>query len=65
VQQSLTIDSPANLALRLLDMSGKVVIPTLQIQGKSQLDLSELQQGIYFIEFTKDQQSIIKRIVKE
>jgi hypothetical protein len=65
VQQSLTIDTPENLALRLFDMSGKVVIPTFQIQGKTQLDLSELQSGIYFVELIKDQQRMVQRIVKE
>lgn len=62
---SITITSQEKIAkMELYTITGQTVL--VQTNGKSQIDLSNLKSGIYFINVTLDEGTIIsKRIVKE
>ncbi len=48
--------------LTLMDMAGKIV---MKAQHSSQLDLSNLQQGVYLIKVDTDSGSAVKRVIKK
>lgn len=62
------ITNPAGQALQLTlyDVTGKIVVPTLQVnQGETTnvLDLSGYSRGVYILEVTANQTKIIKKII--
>ncbi len=51
--------------VRILDVLGKELL-SIQVDGKTPLDLSELSKGVYFIKLqTKDSKQIIIKTIKE
>ncbi|MEN9699903.1 MAG: hypothetical protein RLZZ301_1101 [Bacteroidota bacterium] len=65
VQDYLQIECESGLAIRVLDVSAQEVMPVIYTQGKTPLDFSKLRPGIYFVELSKDQQRVVKRVVKD
>ncbi|MEO9532206.1 MAG: LamG-like jellyroll fold domain-containing protein [Crocinitomicaceae bacterium] len=51
--------------LNLTDASGKLVLSTTIAGNKTQLNLSEFENGIYFMTVTAGDQQMVKRIIKQ
>jgi hypothetical protein len=54
-----------NMHLSVIDVYGKVLVKTLVHSKRTEIDLSHLSNGLYFIEINKGGKKIIKIIVKE
>ncbi|NME70058.1 glycoside hydrolase family 9 protein [Flammeovirga aprica] len=62
---SITIQSNFNISkVRVLNLNG-AVLQTVEHRNIKLLDLSGLQQGIYFLQLTSDKGTLIKRIIKK
>jgi len=63
---TITISSKAaNAAVKLIDISGKIMHSEILTNETASIDLSDLQAGIYFLELTSDDQKIVKKVVKQ
>lgn len=62
---SVSILSTESGSIRLLDMQGRLLLDRPLVAGRSQLDISELVQGVYILEAVSDNNQIHRqRIVK-
>lgn len=55
-------------AIAVYDVTGKIIWSKAALQNattETSIDLSNAQTGIYFVKITADNQSIVKRIIKE
>lgn len=50
--------------IEVIDMAGRIV-KSLEYSDESRVDLSEQENGVYFIRLTKSNQSVIKKVVKQ
>ena len=57
-------DSPLGATVRLVDISGKIVMEESVTQDDGSLDLTTLQAGIYFLEVNSGNQKTIKKLIK-
>ena len=67
VYDIVTIKSDQNVMtqIRMVDISGRVMAQTLQGVGTTyQMDVSNMSQGVYFLEITSEGKQAVKRIVK-
>ncbi|MFK8046490.1 MAG: GEVED domain-containing protein [Crocinitomicaceae bacterium] len=61
---TITLSDLDNAQVELLDMQGKVVIAPANIASGQQVDVSNLESGVYFVRLTSDDHTMIKRVVK-
>lgn len=59
-----TTDNTSINNVSILDISGKVVINSNNFNNNS-VDISKLQSGVYFVKFSSDEKSIVKKFIKE
>jgi hypothetical protein len=52
------------LQFQIMDILGKVVIMQESYENKTEIDLSEIQSGIYFITINSSENKIIKKFIK-
>lgn len=55
-------------AIEVYDLTGKIVVSKNDLgisNGEIQLNMSSVAQGVYFVKITANNQSIVKRIIKE
>ena len=66
VNHLLTISLPNldNVQFELMDMQGKVIISSITISDGEKVDMRNLENGIYFVKLTSEDNRIIKRVVK-
>jgi hypothetical protein len=64
---SIVNNSGLNISsLEVLDMNGKIVMASQAINHlQTDLDVSQLQIGIYLIQLTIDEQTMTKRFIKQ
>jgi len=60
----ITILTERDLMLNILDFSGRVIIETSVNAGSSQIDISNLNSGIYFVNFLDNQNLYNQKFVK-
>jgi surface protein len=53
------------LELGIYDISGKLVFNETYVQNPSQIDVSQLANGIYFLKVSSRNQTTVKRIIKK
>ena len=63
-QFNLDLGKGGSASLRILDMSGKERLTVTEVNQKTQLDLSELSSGIYFLEVIQDNRRTISKLIK-
>ena len=51
-------------SIEVFDLTGKIIVSKKEIQENS-IDLSNTQTGIYFVKIATDNQTTVKRIIKE
>ena len=54
-----------NFILEVIDMTGKVVISDKVYEKKERIDISELNDGLYFIKVTNQSESFVSRFIKK
>lgn len=59
-----TTDNTSINNVSILDISGKVVLNSNNFNNNS-VDISKLQSGVYFVKFSSDDKSIVKKFIKE
>jgi photosystem II stability/assembly factor-like uncharacterized protein len=59
-----TTDNTSINNVSILDISGKVVLNSNNFNSNS-VDISKLQSGVYFVKFSSDEKSIVKKFIKE
>lgn len=57
VNDVIFIEAPINSNYELTDSIGRLILNGILIDGKKQLELTELSQGVYFIKLSNDQHS--------
>lgn len=50
--------------INVIDMLGKIVYEAIKEESFIEVDLSDLQNGVYFVEITSDKQKTTKKIIK-
>ncbi|MFK8039393.1 MAG: T9SS type A sorting domain-containing protein [Crocinitomicaceae bacterium] len=53
-----------NGQLEILNLHGKIVLPSITISSEQTIDIKNLESGIYFVRLTLNGSIIVKRIVK-
>jgi hypothetical protein len=54
---------PKNVFAEVYDISGKLMLS--ELQNTNQLDISYLSKGMYFIELTTEEGSMVRKFIKE
>ncbi|MBI9036181.1 MAG: T9SS type A sorting domain-containing protein [Bacteroidales bacterium] len=55
----------ANTTIKLMDVSGKLLKTNITNENKAQVDLSNLENGLYFIEVNSGNEKATYRAIKE
>ena len=64
-QESIFINSPTTVQVALTDILGRKIL-SQTIQQKGEINVSNLQRGLYFLEITtKNNARIVKKIILE
>jgi len=64
----LYFSNPNNVelsAISISDISGKQVVTVMNAENTDYIDVSNLQSGVYFVKFTTDTTSIVKKFIKK
>ncbi len=61
---TITLSDLDNAQFELMDVQGKIVISSTTIANGEQVDVSNLESGIYFVRLISDNNRMVKRIVK-
>ena len=54
-----------NVSYKIMNVLGEVVLQSEITNPKSEINVSELAKGLYFVEITTDGKKVVKKIVKE
>ena len=63
--KSLTIETSKNATVEIVNMQGQLVKAIPNISNKTSIDISGLQDGMYFVKLTTDEGSVVRKFVKE
>ena len=61
----LTIAADAAYEIEVSDLSGRIVMSTSMVAATKELDLTEMNAGIYFVRFSNGEKSFTKSFVKQ
>lgn len=54
-----------NSSIKIIDVSGRIIYSQIVSQKNTTIDLSKFNKGIYFVEVKNNQQSYVRKIIKE
>jgi hypothetical protein len=65
--ETLTVTTPntANKTLQIIDLTGKIIYHTTTSNNQTNINVSQLKNGIYFIKIISNNQIIFKQFVKQ
>ncbi len=61
----VNITTNAVYVIQVMDISGKVLLDNLVVDGKTTIDLSLFPEGLYLIKFTSSNDSFTRKIIKK
>ena len=61
----ISISTDINSSISIIDITGKVVYATINLNELIQLDLSELKTGVYFLSISNNNTKSISKLIKE
>jgi len=64
-EASITITAPIDSKIQIFDNTGRLIKSTKATGTSTNYDLSSLKQGMYFIKVTKDNDSVMRKLIKE
>jgi hypothetical protein len=61
---SVTLDSPAAFSLTVVNMLGEIILVKENVMHKTMVDLTKVENGLYYFHVKTDKSTVIKKIIK-
>ncbi len=65
VTENITIEAPQKATIEILNIAGQTILQRQLQQGKTDIDISRLAKGVYFLRLCSNDKTAVSKIVKE